>query len=203
MKLPARVLILLGGAALAWGAILAIGRTSGLQSADRARAEIAEQNAVTVTKAYKAARDSIPYLRTEARNNRMEADAARAVVSLYADSVARVSEAARDVLSDTSADVPTLRHALAAQVAATDSLAAAFARYRESIDIAFTAMDRLTLKQAEALAKADSALAAKDRVIIEWKAAATCRFLWMACPTRTQVAVGAIVTTLVVVQAAK
>ena len=203
MRVRPALLIALAAALVAWGAVWAVGRSTSVASAARERAEIAEANAAVVTKAYKAARDSIPYLRTEARTARAEAEYVRANVQETLSRARMISDSARAVIVDSRADVPTLRTALVAQVAATDSIAAAFARYREVVDKAFAASDRLTITQAEALALADSTIRAKDHAIAAWKAAATCRVLWFECPTRTQVAVIAVVTTVVVSKAAK
>ncbi len=203
MRVRPALLVALAVVLVAWLALWAVGRSTGNQVADRERAEMEERNSAVVARAYKAARDSIPYLRTEARNARAVAEHAKAEAVGAIRDASAVTDSARAVLADTAATAESLRGALAVQVATTDRLSAEFNAYLAADSVSHLATDRLTLKQAEALAKADAALTAERKVSAAWKSAATCRVLWFECPTRTQVAIGSVITTIIVSKAAK
>lgn len=195
-------------AALSLGAgavLFVLGQCSGRSAGvEQERTRIAEENAQKALLAYRATRDSIPALVNTAmiRNTaKVRVRNAGLAVILHADSVTADNRAFLNAERDSvSGAVPmdtasrsAFTNRLLAQIATTDSLAAAFRAYVRADMVADSADAELHRGYTLALARADTALAA-NRVLIDALRKRECRILGLPCPSRKTVFLAGAVT---------
>jgi hypothetical protein len=89
-----------------------------------------------------------------------------------------------------------LRSGLKVALVSYDSLSSAFRAYVRASDSLHAASRVLVASQVSVIAQTDAALIAMTQARDAWRQAASCRVLWLPCPTRTQAFVAGAVLTL-------
>lgn len=168
----------------------ALGRASGRRAELQLKAEINEANAerAVVYARMRTAEAQVATLRTQVIEARARVLGSRVDTSLFR--VNAQLDSARAVLADTLATVERLRATLGETVQQVAVLTQTVKTYRVFVD----SMTEATIIERKALYNAlyakDAALVATQVALESYKSAATCRVLWLRCPTRTEAAVG-------------
>ena len=197
-----RIVFLVAAGLLGLAAFFVV-RESRLRGVADERLRIAKEQETIAVRAYKVAHDSIPMLLAGYAKERAEKLSLRDKVSNLSQTVDSVTRNSRVVLADTGATVSVLRFALSRQVDITDSLSTAFQAYVTADIQADSATEAVIGGLRLALVRADTALAAAQRVSATYKSR-ECRVWFLPCPTRLQSAIaGAVVGGYLVIKATK
>ena len=155
---------------LAWLGMIWLGR--GDDGAAVAIAKIAQANGAKVAAAYRAGRAEAAEATARAERAEAQTSASGARVAQLERALALFRDSARTLIADTGATRDALRAALSRSVALSDRLVNEASRYRADVDSLLEAFRVERQRTALALALADSTIAAKDRAIDAWRAAA-------------------------------
>lgn len=201
--MPTRNVVVVVAALLIGGAAFFYAREARLGGIADERVRVAREQETIAVRAYKVAHDSIPmlqdaYVRAERTIRNLRTVAAGTMVR--AETVTVASSA---VLADTSATAPELRAALASQILVTSQVSDMFQAYVNADIQSDSSAEALIATQRSVILKADTALAAAQRVSNAYKSR-ECKILFLKCPSRLQSAiVGGLVGGYLVVRATR
>lgn len=180
--------------------VAVVGRTSASEAAERARAAINDANARTALADLRATR----LAKDSARLALLESDAATGRTSTRVDrardTLMTALADARATLAAVDADTARLRASLGVLTVTVERYDAQVMALQDTVTALRGTVARYVTRVADAEARADAAIDALEVARDGWKQAATCKVLWMSCPTRTQSFIaGAVVTAAVIV----
>lgn len=198
-----RALLALLAVLVIWLAVALVGRASAREAEQAAIAKMHDANARTALldlRANRLAKDS-------ARLALLDRDAATGRTSTRVDRARDTLRSAltdaREALADVTADTARLRASLGVLTVAVERYDARVVALQDTVSSLRTSLSRFQLKVTEAEAKADAAIRALEVARDAWKGAATCKVLFIKCPTRTQAFIGGAVVTAAVIVAVR